>query len=68
MSKYINQSERVVIIGGQFLIPGGEAIELTATQELEVAAHIASNELVKVPNAVTVDSNIDTNSNDKPKK
>jgi len=55
MSKYINQSERVIIVGGAFSIPGGKPIELTAAQELEVAAHIEANELVKVPDA-TVDA------------
>lgn len=59
MSKYINQSERVFIIGGSFSIPGGEAIELTAAQELEAQAHISANELVKAPETVDDDVSID---------
>jgi len=66
MSKYINQSERVHIIGEKFSIPGGEAIELTADEESNpmIKQYIADGKLVKVPEAVAEVTTDNTDSND----
>ncbi len=48
MAKYINQSQRVFVIGDKNIIPGGESVELTTDEQSHsvIAALIKDNSLV----------------------
>jgi len=73
MSKYENKTERVIVVGGnKFLIPGAEAVELTADEELSstIKEYIEAGYLAKVAEVV-VDIPADplvANESEKPKK
>ena len=56
MAKYINQSQRVFVIGDKHIIPGGEAVALTAEEEGNsfIQSHIADNDLIKVTEPISV--------------
>jgi hypothetical protein len=55
MAKYINRDERVYALGEKFLIPNGEAVELTATEEKHpvIAPMIEKGKLEKVAESAT---------------
>lgn len=47
MAKYLNKAVRVIIVNGKVLIPGAEAVELTAGEESLLAKEIAKGEIVE---------------------
>ena len=47
MAKYVNKAVRVIIVNGKALVPGAEAVELTADEANLLAKEIAKGEIVE---------------------